>query len=666
MPFRRRITYLGLLASLCAACPAMAHDYVYLSSGLPAGSMTVEDTKAGRVITFRYDDGGRGADLRETVKVGDDGLVVDLSTKGVDYFKAPVAERFARAAGKATWSSQADAGESPAPGMYRPFQATPEDDAILLRALLKSPGQSLALFPQGSATARKLLSAEATGPGGQKTQATLYAIDGLNYMPTALWIDQAGDLLFAGESWQGTIRKGWEASIPALLADQEKALLTSQLSTAKTLQRRSTGAVVLRNVNLFDPKTRSLRAGMTVVVNGNRIEDVLPVAEARVPAGARVIDGTGQTLFPGMWDMHAHIIQNFTGLLNIAGGVTSVRDMGNNIDSLASIKAHFDKGDLVGPRIFSAGLIDGPGPYTAPIGLKVSTPAQTEAAINRYADLGYDQIKVYSSLDPALLPVAIHAAHARGLRVSGHIPAGLTADQAIDEGLNEIQHINMLLLNFMPDIKGTTNTLARLTGPGERSRTLDLSSPTVRAFIAKLKRDNIVCDPTVTIMEEWMTAEPRTANPSVASIVGRLPSSVARASYGGGLGKDPDQIKRYDASFAKSLELLLALYKAGVSIVPGTDNADGFHYHRELELWAKAGIPNADILYYATLGSASINGHDKELGSIEPGKLADMVLINGDPVKDISDIRNASLVIKDGNIFDPGSIYAAVGVKPGH
>jgi hypothetical protein len=206
--------------------------------------------------------------------------------------------------------------------------------------------------------------------------------------------------------------------------------------------------------------------------------------------------------------------------------------------------------------------------------------------------------------------------------------------------------------------------MKRFTVVGERASKLDLNSPEVRSFLAELKRRNVVVDPTVGTFEGMFTAEPRVVDPSLAAIIKRLPPTVARGAYGGGLAKDDAQRAQYRASYAKMLEMVGALHKAGVRMVPGTDGFAGFILHRELELWSKAGIPNNDILYAATLGSASINNHQRELGSIEVGKLADLVLIEGDPSKSIGDVRKTSLVIKDGVLFDPAKLYEQVGIRP--
>ncbi|HEX8234161.1 MAG TPA: amidohydrolase family protein [Caulobacteraceae bacterium] len=646
------------------AAAAQAGDYTVLITGRPAGAMSVTEGPAGRAVTYGFNDRGRGPELKETYRVDRRGLIEAAEIKGVDYLKAPVDERFSRSGGRASWSSQADEGASEAEGFYVTYQGAPEDGAALLRALLKAPGGELPLLPAGRAKVHKVLERQVSGPGGARETVTLYAVEGLGLTPVPGWLDARGELFFAGATWSGVVRKGWEAAAPELVKAQEEAFRTREIEVARTLGRKPAGALAISNANLFDARAKAMRPHTTVVLRANRIAAVGPDGRVDIPAGAEVIDAAGKALLPGLWDMHVHISDNSEGLLQLAAGVTSVRDLANDIEELAARKARFDSGELAGPRIFRAGIIDGPGPLAAPTKVLAATPEQVGAAVNRYADLGYEQIKLYSSLKPELVPVAVEAAHARGLRVSGHIPAGMTAEQAVRAGYDELQHANFVMLNFMPDVAGETASMRRFTAVGERGAALDLDSPEVKRFLALLKAEDVVVDPTLGTFEGMFTAEPRKPDPSLAAVAERLPPTVARGIYGGGLAKTDAERAQYRASYANMVRLVGRLHRAGVRMVPGTDAFAGFILHREMELWAQAGIPNADILYAATLGAASVNHHDKDLGSLEPGKLADLVLIDGDPSRNISDIRKASLVIKDGTVFDPKRLYSEVGIRP--
>ncbi|MGZ8362427.1 MAG: amidohydrolase family protein [Caulobacteraceae bacterium] len=646
------------------AAGAMAGDYTVLTTGRPSGQMTVTGDAAHRQVAYSYNDRGRGPDIKADIGLTPDGRPAAYTISGVDYLKASAEESFSIRGGKAVWSSQADQGEGDASGAYLPYLPTPEDFAILARALLKAPHGELDLLPSGHARIEKVLDQSVQGATGRKT-VTLYAISGVGLTPWPVWLDGNAEMFFSGSTWNGTVAKGWEAAAPGLIKVQEAWAQDHARQAAKLLTHHPKDRrLVIRNANVFDAKTRTMRPGSTVTIEGDRIGHVWFGEEAAIPAGVEVIDAKGKALLPGLWDMHVHISSDDEGPLQLAAGVTSVRDMANDIDELTARKAHFDSGELVGPRIFRAGIIDGKGALAAPTKVLADTPEEVRAAVNRYADLGYEQIKLYSALKPELVPVATEAAHARGLRVSGHIPQGMLAGEAVAAGYDEMQHINFVFLNFFGhEVAAKTASPVRFTAVGEKGSALDLQSPEVRAFIAELKRKDIVIDPTLATFEDMFTGAPRVLSPSLGVVKDRLPPAIGRTLYGGSIAKTDADRALYRASYANMIRMVGELHKAGVRLVPGTDGFDGFLLHREFELWAKAGISNTDILYAATLGAASVNHHDKELGSIESGKLADLVLIDGDPSKNISDIRKTSLVIKDGAVFDPKALYAEVGIR---
>jgi imidazolonepropionase-like amidohydrolase len=349
--------------------------------------------------------------------------------------------------------------------------------------------------------------------------------------------------------------------------------------------------------------------------------------------------------------------------MHIAAGVTSVRDMGNDTTVVLRLRRQFDDGTLIGPRLMLAGMIDSPGPFQVPIGLLASTPAEAVARVDRYADLGFEQIKVYSSLKPELVPPIIAEAHRRGLRVSGHVPAFMTAEQVVRLGFDEVQHVNFLLLNFMDSVKDT-RSMSRFTAVGADAATLDFSSERMKSFLRLLKEKKTVSDPTVGTFEDMFTARSGTISPNMGMVADRLPSQVRRGMFGGGLPVPPGMDQRYRDSYGAMLKMVSLLYTNGITIVPGTDGWPGFGLHRELELWVKAGIPAPAALRIATLGSARVMKHDAQRGSITPGKLADVILVNGDPTTNIADIRKVEIVVKNGVVYRSADLYGALGIKP--
>ena len=319
---------------------------------------------------------------------------------------------------------------------------------------------------------------------------------------------------------------------------------------------------------------------------------------------------------------------------------------------------------MIGPRIVLAGVMDGRGPYSAPTNVLVDTEAEARAAIEKYKAAGYIQIKIYSSIPPRLVPYIVRVAHENGMRVSGHVPAGMIADQFVDAGVDELQHINFFFLNFLPEEASKTNTRARMTLPAEHAAELDPNSPAVAKFIAKLRDKQIVVDPTLGVFEEEYTARPGVASPSYAGIIDRLPVQLRRAAFRGGLPVTGDQDRIYRASFQAMLDMTARLYRAGVPLVIGTDGIEGLMLDRELELWVQAGIPPEKVLQIATIGAARVARADRDLGSIARGKLADFALFDGNPARAISDIRKPRMVIKDGVVYRSEDLFRALGVAP--
>ena len=271
---------------------------------------------------------------------------------------------------------------------------------------------------------------------------------------------------------------------------------------------------------------------------------------------------------------------------------------------------------------------------------------------------------MYSSIKPELVPAIVDQAHKRGLRVSGHVPAFMTAEEVVRLGFDELQHANFLFLNFWGDSVKDTRTPLRFTAVAERAATLDLSSARVQGFIRLLKERGVVLDPTANIFEGMFTARKGSVDPGYTMVADRLPPQVRRGLLTGGLPVPDGMDGRYRDSFAAVLKLVKMMYDAGIPIVAGTDAFAGFALHRELELYEQAGIPAPEVLRIATLGAARVMKMDKELGSIAPGKLADLIVVDGNPVQRVSDIRHVALVVKDGTLYEPAALYQATGVRP--
>jgi imidazolonepropionase-like amidohydrolase len=311
-----------------------------------------------------------------------------------------------------------------------------------------------------------------------------------------------------------------------------------------------------------------------------------------------------------------------------------------------------------------AGIIDGTGQFAAPTKMRVDTAQQAIEDVDWYADRGYVQIKIYSSVKPELVPIIADRAHSRGLRVSGHVPAFMSARQFVEAGADEIQHLNFIELNFLfPEVQETRNR-DRFIKVAEHAREFTPDKPEVREFIDFLKKHHTVLDPTMNVFEALFCGDPTRVVPALEPVAGRFPPQVRRQTLSGALDIPKGQEDAYREAFPAMLRLLKALYDAGVTILPGTDQLAGYTLHHELELYAAAGIPAAEVLRMATLTSATVMAANKDRGVIAAGKIADMVLLDGDPVRDIRDIRNVKGVILRGRIVNPRSVEKALGIAP--
>ncbi|TNF76694.1 MAG: amidohydrolase [Acidobacteria bacterium] len=639
--------------------------YTVLLMGNPAGSLMTQKGPSREVrCFFEYTDRGRGPKVETVFVLDERGLPIVHEIQGNDYLKAPVEESFSMIDGQASWRNQGEQGSQPLenPSFYVGMNDPPEMLAVLARALLKSPDRRLALLPAGEASVEKVGELEVSSDD-RKITVHQYSMTGLGFTPTSVWLDRELELFAIDTGWLGVIREGWEPALESISAAQKKRESRLYADWARRYAHRPPGPVAFTGGRLFDSKTAKAIAGMTVVVDGERIAALGRDGEVEIPVDAQVIDATGKSILPGLWDMHTHV-SDVDGLLNIAGGVTSVRDLANDIDIVLEIRRKWDSGEAIGPRLLVTGFMDGPGPYAGPTKVLVSTVEEGRAAIDRYHELGYPQIKIYSSVKPELIPALVDHAHEKGMRVSGHIPAFMTARMAVEQGYDEVQHINMLFLNFWPDDVPDTRTPARFTEVAQRGASLDLDSEEVQAFFGLLVEKGVVVDPTVAIFEGMFTGRPGETDPGARKIAHRLPPQVRRGFLTGGLPVPEGMDQLYRNSYRAMLEMVRRVYDAGIPVVAGTDALAGFMLHRELELYVEAGIPSEEVLRIATLQAATVANHADRLGSIEPGKLADLILVDGDPISDISDIRNVVLTVKGGVLYKPEELYPLVGVKP--
>jgi hypothetical protein len=348
----------------------------------------------------------------------------------------------------------------------------------------------------------------------------------------------------------------------------------------------------------------------------------------------------------------------------MAAGVTTIRDMGNDNATLQQLMADEKAGQLLSPHVVPAGFIEGESPMSARNGFVIKDLDEARKAVDWYHAHDYPQIKIYNSFPKGILRETVAYAHSKGMRVSGHVPVFLRAQDVVEQGYDEIQHVNQLLLNFFVDDKTDTRTLQRFYLPAEKTADLDFDSKPVQDFIALLARHQTVVDPTLATLD-FIRQRPGELSQAFAAVADHLPPDVQRGLRVAEM-KIPDDATaaRYEKSYAKMVDFIGRLYRAGVPVVAGTDGTPGFTLQRELELYVQAGLTPSQALQVATWNGARYARVLGDRGSIEVGKRADLVLFDGDPTTDISDIRKVALVLKDGNAYYPSEMDAALGIKP--
>lgn len=673
-----RNSLIGALAVLFAlAVPAIAAPVAKEDLAKPpanAETFLITSTAGTHGKSQRWTQGGarwsreslnlRGfiTEIDQELRFAKSGAIVKQIVRGV-VPEGDAAESFSVANGKYAYKSPVDGGQGEAKTnqFYVSFGGTIDSAAALADALLKAPNQTLDLLPSGRAHLEPLTNADFSN--GQTTKhLTAYAITGLSLTPLPIWYE--GDKFFGVSGFLSYLPQGWEKAAPDLSKAQDAALAKRAPEIYAKVAKKPEGPVAFTNVRLFDSEKLQFRDAMTLVVADGRVNQVGPAASTKAPANAQVIDGTGKTLVPGLWDNHMHFGGDGTGPLLLAQGITSARDPGNDPDELMARKKRIDERELLGTRIVPSLMIDGRGPRTAQTAIVVTSEAEAIAAVHKAKDTGHFGIKLYGTLNPAWVKPMAAEAHKLGLRVHGHIPAGMRPLEAVRAGYDEITHINFVMMQAMPnEVVKDSNGLLRFFGPGRYAAGVDLKSPEMKSYLDELARRGTASDPTLAVFESTFVPERGEIAPAYVPYLGTLPPSLERALRAGGL-QPPDDLPRATmrASFLKLRDLVGEMNARHMTILAGTDGS-GLELVRDLELYVDAGMTTAQALATATINPARAFKLDKETGSLAKGKLAELALIDGDPGRNIGELRQVVLVMRDGRLMMADDLRAAAGLS---
>jgi imidazolonepropionase-like amidohydrolase len=515
-------------------------------------------------------------------------------------------------------------------------------------------------LPGGEARAEKFTSVT-VGKGANAKPVTAWAVYGVGTSPIPIWAD-AKNKFFGFVFFLSWLPEEYATEHVHLNAAQTEALAAEAPKIYKSLVKEPTTPVAFTHVQLFDSDAKQFVPDQTVIVDKGRIRTVGAAAAVSIPSGAQVIDGKGKTLLPGLWDCHMHVGGDYTGVQELSMGVTSVRDPGNDDSLTIDRRSRVAKNELLMPHVYPSSLIDGKGPNTAQVANVATSQAEAVALVDKAKEKGFTGVKFYGTLDPKWLPAAIAEAHKLGLHVHGHIPQGIRTMEAINDGYDEVTHINWIIMQAMPDsVIKVDNGIMRFEGPGRYAKDVNLDGPEMQEIIKTMATKGIYSDPTMVAFESLYVPENGDLAPMYAPFVGTLPPTTERGFRTGGFAVPKDLTRAdYRKSWAKMVELLGRMHKAGVPIVAGTDGA-GIELVRELEIYTEAGMTHAEAIAAATIVPAKLVGQDKETGSIKVGKAADLFLVDGDPSKKISDLRQTRIVMMDGKLLDADALRTAAG-----
>jgi len=485
---------------------------------------------------------------------------------------------------------------------------------------------------------------------GKRVKLERYTVANLAFGREVLWMKENGDLAaamtFAGGLPMEAVRTEYEPALPQLYRSGVAQEMADLRVLAREVPPEHTGAFAIVGARLVDGTDAAPVDDSVVVVSNGRITAVGQRGSIPILHGTKIVEAKGKTLLPGLWEMHIHASGIEFGPAMLAAGITTARDCGGEFDYLVAFRDEVKHGKVPSPRLLLAGLVDAGG-LKAFGHVTAETPEQGRAVVARYHSAGFEQIKLYTYLKPDVIKAISAEAHRLGMTVTGHVPEALNTFEGIEDGMDQINHLNYISRMMRPT--------------DDPHASIDVNSTVAQKAIEFLQAHHTVVDPTA----GWGEMAGHSKEVDVASFEPGILHApfVVDAKYRG-MGSTTTAAQMNERS-AQNLAVIGALYKAGIPIVPGSDTGlPGYGLLREIELYVKAGLTPLQAIQSATIVSARAMKLDHDSGTIEPGKRADLILVDGDPLTQISDIRKVSHVVTAGRMYDTAKLWQSVGFRP--
>ena len=636
----------------------------------PIGEETYQIRREGDFLAvkvdFKFTDRGSAVPLFATFRSAADLTPMAFEIKGRTARPVSIDESISIENGKVQLRSRDKRSEEDAPA--GPFftiagYAPTTMQMLMVRywAAHGSPTQQLPTLPGGSVKIEPR-GQDTVHVSGRDEKLDRYTVEGLIWGRETLWLDSNRNLVAAITTDAEfdhfeAIRDGYESALGDFVGRAGADGMAALAEISRGIPGSRAPTLAITGATLIDGTGAAPVEDAAVVIHKGRIVAAGPRAKVKIPHGAQIVDAQGKTILPGLWDMHAHFEQVEWGPIYLAAGVTTVRDCGNELEFITAVRDAIAQGRGLGPRLLLAGVVDGSGPMA--IGVeRVDTPEQARLWTNRYHAAGFQQMKIYSSVTLENLKAVADEAHHLGMTVTGHVPQGLTAYQTVPAGEDQINHISYIADIMQPPLPDNATRAERRNAAAN----LDVDSAEAKKALTFLKDHHTVVDPTIALFELFTAT---TAKPpaSFEPGINKIPQVLAQQLTDVGPPNENSEVG--EKIFQKSIAIVGALHRSGVPIMAGTDQAvPGHSLHREIELYVQAGFTPMEAIQAATLVPARVLGLEKETGTVEKGKRADLILINGNPLEDIHNTRNVEYVITNGTMYHTAELWQSVGFKP--
>ena len=630
----------------------------------PIGEETYTITRVGDSLVinsnFEFTDRGRKVPLTATLKTRQDLTPESFNIKGSVSRFSTIDSSVEINGNSATVREDKNSRQATTPERFFAISgyAPVTIQQMLVRYLAAHKlSEPLETLPGGRVTVERRGKEKIT-VGGKEVELARYSVSGLIWGREWLWFDGAQNLVAAVTidaefDHFEALRDGYESALALFVTSAAADGMDALAQLAKEISPDQKGTLAITGATLIDGTGNAPVKDAVVVIEGDRIIAAGPRNKVKIPGNARRLNAQGKFLLPGLWEMHAHFEQVEWGPIYLAAGVTTVRDVGNEFEFITSVRDAIKEGRGLGPRMLLAGIVDGDSPSALGV-IRANTDEEARAVVNRYHAAGFQQIKIYSSIKPDILKAICAEAHRLGMSVTGHIPNGMNAIQGVEAGMDQINHIQyippiMLPKNFRPQ-------------PSQPQPPIDFQSPEAQHALEFLKTHGTVIDPTMVVFE-WSLHPADTPFVNFEPGAAKLPRELAGAINNSGV--PAAVVPRTNSILEIFLSTIGALHRAGIPIVAGTDQVvPGHSLHRELELYVKAGFTPMEAIQAATIVPARVMKLDSEVGTIESGKRADLIILDRNPLEQISNIRTIKTVITDGRMYDSAPLWTSVGFKP--